>query len=92
MLRALWIIGVVALLLWGVQSETSRAQELPAYSLGYDPARDPFADGREALRLARQTGRMVLIEVGGDWCSWCRVLDRFLNQHVAIGTTLGHTA
>lgn len=88
MLRSLWIIGLAGLLLWGVQSETSRAQELPAYSLGYDPARDPFADGREALRLARETGRMVLIEVGGDWCSWCHVLDRFLNQHAAISTTL----
>ena len=88
MRRSLWIIGLAGLVLWGAQAETSHAQELPAYSLGYDPARDPFADGREALRLARETGRMVLIEVGGDWCSWCHVLDRFLNQHAAISTTL----
>ncbi|HID49486.1 MAG TPA: DUF255 domain-containing protein, partial [Chromatiales bacterium] len=37
-----------------------------------------------ALQLARHTGRRVLIEVGGDWCSWCRVLDRFLAEHKTL--------
>ena len=30
----------------------------------------------------------MLIEVGGDWCSWCHVLDRFLKEHPAIRTRL----
>jgi thiol:disulfide interchange protein len=85
---SLWVICLAGLLLWGGQLETSRADGLPAYSLGYDPARDPFSDGRHALQLARETERMVLIEVGGDWCSWCHVLDRFLNQHPSIRTKL----
>ena len=88
MRRSMWVICLAGLLLWGGQLETLQAEGLPAYSLGYDPARDPFSDGRAALNLARQTGRMVLIEVGGDWCSWCHVLDRFLNQHPAIRTKL----
>ena len=54
---------------------------LPAYSQHYDPARDPFADGRAALKLARDTHRRVLIEVGGDWCRWCHVLDKFLDEN-----------
>jgi thiol:disulfide interchange protein len=88
MLRSLGIIWLAGLLLSGGQLDTLRAQELPGYSRGYDPARDPFSDGRDALQLARETGRMVLIEVGGDWCSWCHVLDRFLNQHPAIRAKL----
>jgi len=84
MRRSMWGICLSGLLLWGGQPETLRAEGLPAYSLGYDPARDAFSDGRAALQLARQTGRMVLIEVGGDWCSWCHVLDRFLNQHPSV--------
>ena len=88
MLRSLGVIGLVGLLLWGGSLETLRAQELPAYSLGYDPARDPFSDGRDALQLARETDRLVLIEVGGDWCSWCHVLDRFLDRHPAIWSKL----
>jgi len=88
MLRSLGVIWLAGLLMWGGQLETSRAQGLPAYSLGYDSARDPFSDGQHALQLARETRRMVLIEVGGDWCSWCHVLDRFLNRHPAIRTKL----
>ena len=57
------------------------ASALPAYSQSYDPARDPFADGRAALQLAQQTNRRVLIEVGGNWCSWCLQLDKFLNAN-----------
>jgi len=83
----MWVI-CLAVLLWGGQLETPQAEGLPAYSVGYDPARDPFSDGRAALQLARQTDRMVLIEVGGDWCSWCHVLDRFLNQHPSIRARL----
>jgi thiol:disulfide interchange protein len=84
-------LGVICLsgsLLPGAQAEIPAAEELPAYSVGYDPARDPFSDGRDALRLARETGRRVLVEVGGDWCSWCHVLDRFLDQHPAVRTKL----
>ncbi len=55
--------------------------KLPAYSQGYDPARDPFVDGRAALKLAQETKRRVLIEVGGNWCSWCLQLDKFLAEN-----------
>ena len=40
--------------------------ELPVYSLVYDASRNPNADGRAALKLAKETNRKVLIEVGGD--------------------------
>jgi thiol:disulfide interchange protein len=62
--------------------------ELPAYSRGYSAERDPFADGRAALALATQTGRRVLIEVGGDWCVWCHVLDRLVREQAALGRAL----
>lgn len=62
----------------------SAQSALPAYSLVYDPVRDPFADGRAALRLAKDTNRRVLIEVGGDWCHWCHVLDKFLAENQQI--------
>ena len=57
---------------------------LPPYSQGYDPARDPFVDGRAALKLAQETNRRVLIEVGGNWCSWCLKLDKFLAENPLI--------
>ncbi len=58
--------------------------ELPVYSRIYDEQRDPNDDGRAALQLAKETQRKVLIEVGGDWCTWCHVLDKFIKDHSAI--------
>ena len=62
----------------------SAQPSLPRYSEVYDPGRDPFADGRAALKLAKATNRRVLIEVGGDWCRWCHVLNKFLEENKDI--------
>lgn len=52
--------------------------ELPLYSKVYDEQRDPFKDAIAAITLANQTNRNVLIEIGGDWCTWCHKIDAFL--------------
>jgi len=61
---------------------------LPAWSRNYDPARDPAADGRAAIDLARRTNRLVLIVIGGNWCVWCQRLDLFLDTHPDLRTRL----
>lgn len=43
----------------------------------FDPARDAAHDLETALRIARSTRRRVLAEVGGEWCTWCHIMDRF---------------
>jgi thiol:disulfide interchange protein len=46
------------------------------YAIGaFDPARDAEKDLREAVALAGKSGRRVLMDVGGEWCVWCRRLD-----------------
>ena len=47
----------------------------------FDPARDPAKDLEVALRIARAANRRVVVEVGGDWCSWCHILDRFFEAN-----------
>ena len=71
--------------------QTALAASLPEYSLKYDPKRDAFQDGRDAIQLAKSTNRRILIEVGGDWCKWCHVLDRFLNENPEIKKQLHQT-
>jgi len=65
--------------------------DLPQYSTIYDAKRDPYADTKAALKLARETNRKVLIEVGGDWCTWCHILDHFLKKHPAVASRIQKT-
>jgi thiol:disulfide interchange protein len=71
--------------------QTVFAAQLPEYSLKYDPKRDAFQDGRDAIQLAKSSNRRILIEIGGDWCKWCHVLDRFLNENPEIKKQLHQT-
>lgn len=50
----------------------------------YDPSRDPASDIQAALAQAKATGRRVLIEAGGNWCSWCKIMDRYYVDHTEL--------
>lgn len=58
--------------------------ELPTYSVIYDDKRDPFKDATNAIALARDTNRNIIIEIGGNWCVWCQKMDVFLEQNPDI--------
>jgi thiol:disulfide interchange protein len=30
---------------------------------------------------AKQANKHILLEVGGDWCGWCKILDKFFADH-----------
>jgi thiol:disulfide interchange protein len=50
----------------------------------YDPAADPFADLERAKALALAEHRRILVEVGGDWCVWCHILDAYLENNTDV--------
>lgn len=65
----------------------------PAWSAGglpgkFDPQRDAQADVQLALDLARVQGKKVLVDVGGEWCTWCHVFDRFVAAQPEVRATL----
>ncbi len=47
----------------------------------YDPARSAEEDLRNAVAEAQRTGKRILLEVGGEWCSWCHIMDKFFDQN-----------
>ena len=47
----------------------------------YDPARNAAQDIKAAVAEAQRTGKRVLLEVGGDWCKWCHIMDRYFDDH-----------
>ena len=69
-------------------SVASNAQEQNKDVHIYDPKADAAADIHNAVTLAHKLHKHVLLQIGGNWCIWCR---RF-NNLVTTDTTLRHVA
>lgn len=64
------------------QSAASAAQN--GLADDYDPRRDPENDLAAARAEAKRSGKNIFLEVGGEWCAWCHVLDRFFHEHPGL--------
>ena len=53
-------------------------------SLLFDPTRDPFDAYLYALARAHLENKNVLLELGGDWCSWCHRLEKFIQESAEL--------
>lgn len=47
----------------------------------YDPKRNAEQDIKDAVTEAAKTGKRVLLEVGGEWCIWCHIMDDYFDKH-----------
>ena len=54
----------------------------------FDPGRDAAADVQQALALAQAQRKLVLLDVGGEWCSWCHIFDGFVAARPEVRNTL----
>ena len=50
----------------------------------FDPTRDPKADLKAAIETASKSGKRIIIDLGGEWCSWCVYMDKFFFQNPAL--------
>jgi len=70
---------------------TPLIDSLPTYSTEYNVQQDAFKDGAAAVKLATSTNRRILIELGGDWCKWCKKMDVFFDDNPDIKQKLHET-
>jgi thiol:disulfide interchange protein len=59
-----------------------------AHREAFDPQRDAAKDIRNAVTEANRTGRYILLDVGGEWCIWCKRLDGFFASHAGAAELL----
>ena len=79
MLRALAI--AVAMLAF---APVSLAETSALYiNASYDWRANPYRDLERAIEQASAQNKRILLVVGGNWCGWCEVLDRFLSRDAA---------
>jgi thiol:disulfide interchange protein len=76
-------IVVIAGTLFAMGQTTTAASKVAVSSTGYvpvkeyDPKRDANRDVANAVAEAKRTNKNVLVEIGGQWCVWCRYFDKF---------------
>ena len=85
-MRALLRISTFGLLLSSSLFAQQPDQAAPAASAAsaaphYDPMRNASADIKAAISEARQSGKRIILEVGGDWCPWCHSLHKLFEEH-----------
>jgi len=54
----------------------------------YDESRDPSADLAETVERAGKEKKRILIQVGGDWCGWCRKMSEFIETNATVRDTI----
>ena len=73
-----WALAAIAILL------VTTVAAAAGTAAGYDPDADPTTDLEAAVKEAHASGRRIILVVGGEWCSWCHILDRFVKGDPAI--------
>jgi hypothetical protein len=74
-----WVAGMLVLSV----SALAYAADKP-----FDPTRDSNKDLRAAMEQAKREHKNILMDVGGNWCPWCIVLDRTLNEDAELHALL----
>ena len=81
-MRNLSTLVVIVLALWVPRSLAGEALEK------FDPNRDAAKDIRAAVTEAKHSGKRVFLDVGGEWCVWCRRLDTLFATNKDLAETL----
>lgn len=54
----------------------------------YNPAADAKADIEVAVKQAAKEGKHVLLQIGGNWCSWCILFHNKVSSNDTLKTAL----
>ena len=46
----------------------------------YDPSVDAMSKITKAISIAKESNKHVFVKVGGNWCGWCKLYDKFSNS------------
>jgi len=80
MKKLLFIASIVAL------SITAKAQEAPKADAPklYNPAADAKAEIAAAVKKAGAEHKNVLLQIGGNWCSWCLLFNKLVTTDAEL--------
>ena len=77
-----------ALIVGVLLSAASAVDVRASADFGYEPNSHPPDRLRAAQSVAVDEDKKSLIIAGGDWCSWCHILNRFLSSNDDVNAVL----
>ena len=54
----------------------------------YDPYINAMKQLNDAVQKANSSGRHVLVELGGNWCKWCRKFYKWSHENTVIDSLI----
>jgi thioredoxin-related protein len=63
-----------------LSSVNSFAQDSSKFKL-YDPSANAEKQVKEAIKTAKKYNRHVLVQIGGNWCIWCRRFHKLVTEN-----------
>ena len=80
-MRLLFSFSLFLLLCSGINAQSNNI-------LIYNPSADAKQQIQSAIHQADMENKHVLIQVGGNWCSWCIKLHNFISGHAQIDSLI----
>lgn len=68
-------ISLIAILIWSINIYSQAVNESENKEL-YNPGDDAKVEISKAVKKAKNEGKYVLLQIGGNWCGWCIAFDK----------------
>ncbi len=85
-LLILW--AALLLPVWGQVSPAQNLNKHKDMPKIYDEKADAMSQIDQALEEARESGRFVICQVGGNWCPWCLRFAKFITEDEEIANVV----
>ena len=78
-MKKIILLTILSLALLSVKAQNAKP---------YDPSANAGEDINRAIEKAQDENKHILLMIGGNWCPWCRQLDRFIRQEQTIDSLI----
>ena len=86
--KSKWALGLCLVTVISASAKHGKNDRPPAptrkVAVSYDASRDPAKDLQDAIAVATQKNKRILLEVGGDWCVYCNIMDETFDSHAKL--------
>lgn len=82
MMKKIFVFALMLFSTWVVYS-----QDMTKFNL-YNPADDAQKEIESAVKKAKESGKHVMLQIGGNWCVWCARFNDFVTNDQSLDSLL----